>query len=90
MHHAVTHGADLAEVGEHALLRVGEHLEHLADGLLMVGHRHGDGLLGAVGQLELDERVGEADFLHAPLCEDVLGAAVDELVFDARAAVVEH
>ena len=57
--------------------------KHLADSLLVVGHAYGNRLLLAVGELELDERVGKTDFLDAALGEHSLGVAVDEFIFYA-------
>ncbi len=83
MHHAVTHGINLVEALDHTLLWVCEHLEHLTDCLLVVGHGDLDRLFGTVGQFELEERIGKTDFFDAALCEHVVGAAVNELVLHA-------
>ncbi len=38
VHHTVAYGIDFVKVADHSLFRIREHLEHLADRLLVVGH----------------------------------------------------
>ena len=90
MHHSVAYSLDLVEALDDAILGIGQDIEHLADSLGMVGHRDFDALLRAISEFELDEGIGEADLFDATFGEDLFRAVVDELILNARAAIVEN
>ncbi len=90
LHHTVAHGPNLIEALDGAELRIEQALEHELHTLLVgrkVGH---DLLLGAVGQLHLDESLVEANAFHTTLGENLLTVHVVELILDAAATAVQY
>ena len=82
VHHAVAYGIDFVERLDGSVLGAGQRVEDELYAYGVFGDVFLQNLLFAVGQSQLQERVGQADFLDTALCDDRLAVHVEQLIFD--------
>ena len=88
--HAVTHGADLVDGLNHAVLRIHQRLQHHAHGGGVVGQRSGQLKLLLVAVLVGQLAALDADALHQTLGDDGAVVHVDQLVLQGRRTGVDN
>ncbi len=90
--HAVSHGLHLVERGDHAVLGVGQGVEHQTDAGRVVGNGPVQFEAVLAHGLVREVALRQTDALDQTFGEQVAagGLHVDHLVFDRRAAAVEY
>ncbi len=88
VHHAVSDSVYLLQVFDAAEFLIHQCVQNQLNTNGMFGHSLFDFHFLSVGQLHLQERVGQSDFLHAALCHYGLVVHVEQLVLDTAATAV--
>ena len=90
VHHAVPHCLYLFQVFDAANLLVHQRVQNQLNTHRVLRHLFLDNHLLAVGQLHLQERIGQTDFLHAALCQHAMVSHLKQFILYTATSAVQY